>query len=159
MSSCEKLDHCPVIKKVADEFNGKLDTVTDSYEKTQEAIQESSQHLQKTNLAIATQTEALKNIGRSLESYRAENNKAHYDLDAEDSKLHSRITGVQLDLSDTKGEITTQIAEKVGTVAVGLAGTKGSLKGKLDWAQVGVIVIMLAAMNAFFKYVLPLMGG
>lgn len=159
MEHCENIHACPVVKKVSEEFNGKLDTVADSYEKTQEAIQESSQHLQETNLAIATQTEALKNIGYSLKSYQAENRQEHKDLETEDSALHNRITGVRLDLSDTKGVLSTEIAEKVGMGQAGLAGIKGSLKGKLDWAQVGVIVILLAAMNAFFKYVLPLMGG
>ena len=159
MASCEKIDDCPVVKAVEQKFEGKLDTVTDSYEKTQEAIQESSQHLAEANIAFAKQAVILEGLGTSLKEYKSENEKAHDAFKKEDSRVHTRITGTQLELEKIRGSINTKIAEKVGALKAILAESKGTLKCMVDWKEIIKLTFLVTAISAFFKYILPRMGG
>lgn len=166
MEHCKNIDECPVVKAVDEKLDERLDVIADSYERTQEAIQESSQHLQAVNLVFAEQTVMLRGLGESLKEYKAENEKAHEAFKLVDQTVHSRITGTQLELEKVRGSINTKIAEKIGSVKVSVAEAKGSIKGKVDWKEVikfgaiiTIISIMVTAFSAFLKYFMLMIGG
>ena len=159
MAACEKIDDCPVVKAVDEKVDRHLKNIADSYEKTQEAIQEGSQHLQDANIAFTKQTVILKGLGDSLKEYKAENEKAHEAFKSVDSTVHSRITATQLEIEKVRGSINTKIAEKIGSLKVGVAEAAESLKGKVDWREMIKLTFIVSAVSAFFKYILPAIGG
>lgn len=163
MADCDNIEQCPVVKAVETRFIGKLAGVTEAYERTHETIKENTQQVQELNTAIQMQTKALEGVTDSLRTYRAENEGAHKTLTDIDSKLHNRITRTQLDLSDTAGKIRTEVSDKVGAVETSLAKSEGNLKGnlkaKVDWREMVKLTFIVTAVSAFFKYILPAIGG
>lgn len=170
MDTCDNINDCRVIKAFNEtvkikfkDVDERIEVVTSSYESTQTELAENTRHLQAANLAIAAQTEILKGISDSFAGYKSEHENAHTTLNNIDSTLHTRITNARLEISNLKGSINTKIAEKVGSLKVGIAETKVSLQSTVNWKEItkiaGILAVILTAFTAFFKYIIPLIGG
>lgn len=136
-SGCEKIEDCPVLQMLKNDVDNKIGTITGQYEQVHSALEQNTKNMQAVTVAMATQTEAVKGLVVSVQEYKSENESDHNKLEDKDDKLHSRVT-----------EVATKQAEQ-----------KGANSNNVNWKELIKIAGVFAIVSAFFKYLLPIMGG
>ena len=136
-----------------------MEQITDAYENSQRAHEETNLKLESTNSELIKQTAEIRGLANSVKEYK-DDTEHDFDIVAQDQKtLHARVTNLALETTTELGKIRTDFAKREGELKVGQAVTKGVLKGKIDWAETVKLLFLMASMLTLFEYVLPAIGG
>ena len=132
-----------------------MEQIKDSYDKSQQALEENTQQIQDLNLNLVEQSGKIDTLLGAVKEYKEENEKEHDKAASGQSDLHSRVTGLALHTEKELGNLRAEFIKKDAALEVGQAQVKGAVRGKVDWAEIIKLVMLISTILGIYKYVLP----
>lgn len=148
---CANPDTCPTnVERERDMRQIKRD-----YDNTQKQLKDTDGKLNVAITEAAITNTKVDELVKEIRRDRADNQRLHEMHITEFKAVHKRVTDGRVETVKMIGDAKLVSAHADGQLTAAQVETKGMIKGKVDWAEIIKLVLLLSAILGIFKYLLP----